>query len=1484
MDNKEFLYTPLHFILINPCDWENIPSVLLEKGANPNLLNFKGHTPLQNFLFNSNEDIYCVYDNKWYDKKKFEKIELDAFGNSFLHLAVNQGNYENIEFLMSENNKNLFKKNINGQTPFDVALLKKEKFPYNFFEIIQDLYFSDKFKNKKRIKELVKALKQNNYKEIKNLINKKIDVNDRLWYANEENDEELTCYKAIHYAAMYDTTGRITEFLLKNGANTESLAINYFTAIQLALKNKNPEIFKTLAKFNAKTNVKTIDGKSLAHLAIDYNISFDFFKLVLQYQGDIKLKDKEKRNILEYAVYKKVNKEIINFLIGQGYKITLKNKNYNILQAAIDNYPNYIIKLLITNCTNITFRNNKRKEILNYAIYKSDLDIVKHIIYKGGTVGSSDYYTAKRNNKKDIQDYLIKLGINKFESILDRQLLNAVDNNDLKKVEKLISKGALSDSSSNYTEKKYGWFYGNVYYLNLVKSVKIAQILIKKGLDVNFQSGYSNEAPIHAAVKNEIPELVKLLLQSGANINAINNYGKTPLHIATENSNLKILQLLIKNGADINITDNYGKTAYNIAKDKINQKPAEFLIKSGAKNNSKLDSLFVIAVKNNNYEKAKKLLKEGANIHARDKSEYVFQANTALHIVKSKKIAQLLINNNANINLRNKSGELPILAVENKEVQKWFYDKGFFPENYKPILDSCYNNNISNIERTIIKHEIDHILNKNFYSNFNYPVIKKSYSLTKKMIKKGADVNIYKKQWQNAYGETMSSRFFKTEEEKLATAKLLVKDYTIFEKQIMASSIGENNVEQYFKKPIKLIDAENIEEVKQLISKGADINLRNSTGSTPLHYFATKNKEICRYLIQKGANIEAEDFENQTPVFSAVKAGNIETTQYFINSNVNINHTDRYGKSLLHVADFSNETVTNLLIKKGLDINACDKKCQTPLFYSTNFVNFQKRINSLIKLGANILHQNRRGESYMVHILKTAKKYQYKRLLPKIKYLYALNPEIIKLKDLKNKNAIDYANEIAKKEYYYDFKNCFSKSPLLFQAEFEMNDKVINTLKNDTSISKKTKAKLLRSAILTDNLEIIDYLCSLNEKAVLNYQDTLQQTALIYAIFVGNIRAAKKIINAGANLNIADIDGNTALALAEFREYNSIINLLNKNNAKSINLKYKPKVIIPTGHSYQSVAGIKFSKDQKYMLSTETGDNSILWDYATERQIAKFQEVGSLGDNNTRISANGKFIITDNQIIDIATEKIIINYNKKDDYKLLEKRFGIKIKQDKINQPYFIKTNNDSTEYFKNINKLEESAFRSGKGWGKGFSISENGKYALVLKWNESMSFVELWNIQENKILHKFKETEASSVFISPYNNEILIGMYSGTVKVFDFNTKQLLRTYHSNKEKGAILRIGVSPDKKSIYTTYYGGRNILFWDITKSEQTKVFEPKLIHVHDFEFSQNGKTLVFVSDSIINIWDIAGDRSIKTMQNSNNVQRKSRRYMRYCFFC
>jgi len=83
------------------------------------------------------------------------------------------------------------------------------------------------------------------------------------------------------------------------------------------------------------------------------------------------------------------------------------------------------------------------------------------------------------------------------------------------------------------------------------------------------------------ACENEYLEIVKLLIENGADINKSDNYGQTPLFIACQNGYLEIVKLLIENGADINKSNNNGKTPLFIAREYQRFEITAVLIENG---------------------------------------------------------------------------------------------------------------------------------------------------------------------------------------------------------------------------------------------------------------------------------------------------------------------------------------------------------------------------------------------------------------------------------------------------------------------------------------------------------------------------------------------------------------------------------------------------------------------------------------------------------------------------------------------------------------------------------------------------------------------------------------------------------------------------------------------------------------------------------------------------------------------------------------
>ena len=172
-----------------------------------------------------------------------------------------------------------------------------------------------------------------------------------------------------------------------------------------------------------------------------------------------------------------------------------------------------------------------------------------------------------------------------------------------------------------------------------------------------------------------------------------------------------------------------------------------------------------------------------------------------------------------------------------------------------------------------------------------------------------------------------------------------------------------------------------IEQVKLLISQGADVNVKDSAGQTPLHYAARKgHKEIVELLLAQGADVNlGEKYYNRTAVELAVKGNHKEIVQLLIakgadisplhlalymkdetkaksliEGGADVNKRTPYGTTPLHGAVGAGfKDIVELLIDKGADVNAKDNWDWTPL-HSAAEEGHEDMVGLLIAKGANV--------------------------------------------------------------------------------------------------------------------------------------------------------------------------------------------------------------------------------------------------------------------------------------------------------------------------------------------------------------------------------------------------------------------------------------------------------------------------------------------------------------------------------------------------
>lgn len=91
------------------------------------------------------------------------------------------------------------------------------------------------------------------------------------------------------------------------------------------------------------------------------------------------------------------------------------------------------------------------------------------------------------------------------------------------------------------------------------------QLLLDSGADVRSKYGYRKNTALHIAAEDDFYECVKILLDKGANINAVNGDGQTPLHLACLSQSVESVNVLIERGANVNAIYKDGRTALHAA-------------------------------------------------------------------------------------------------------------------------------------------------------------------------------------------------------------------------------------------------------------------------------------------------------------------------------------------------------------------------------------------------------------------------------------------------------------------------------------------------------------------------------------------------------------------------------------------------------------------------------------------------------------------------------------------------------------------------------------------------------------------------------------------------------------------------------------------------------------------------------------------------------------------------------------------------------
>ena len=146
-----------------------------------------------------------------------------------------------------------------------------------------------------------------------------------------------------------------------------------------------------------------------------------------------------------------------------------------------------------------------------------------------------------------------------------------------------------------------------------------------------------------------------------------------------------------------------------------------------------------------------------------------------------------------------------------------------------------------------------------------------------------------------------------------------------------------------------------IDKVQALLQQGAEVNIMDDEGKTPLHHIASLGfLPTAELLVSIGALIDAKDNNNWTSLHVAAWRGNTEVATLLLDNGAAVNAiTDRRETPLHKAAQVGNADITALLIGKGASVSSKDDMGATPLHMAANSCQTEV-VGLLITAGADV--------------------------------------------------------------------------------------------------------------------------------------------------------------------------------------------------------------------------------------------------------------------------------------------------------------------------------------------------------------------------------------------------------------------------------------------------------------------------------------------------------------------------------------------------
>jgi cytohesin len=146
-----------------------------------------------------------------------------------------------------------------------------------------------------------------------------------------------------------------------------------------------------------------------------------------------------------------------------------------------------------------------------------------------------------------------------------------------------------------------------------------------------------------------------------------------------------------------------------------------------------------------------------------------------------------------------------------------------------------------------------------------------------------------------------------------------------------------------------------------LIAHGADVNIKDKHGNTPLHWSARLgHQDIVELLVESGAEVNALNQSNSSALFDATECHHSNIVEYLLShgAKVNLRDTEGWTPLLRAFQRSGGDDVVSVLLAYGADVNVRHNRGYSPLHIAVAQKN-KKIVELLLSSGAReVLYSN----------------------------------------------------------------------------------------------------------------------------------------------------------------------------------------------------------------------------------------------------------------------------------------------------------------------------------------------------------------------------------------------------------------------------------------------------------------------------------------------------------------------------------------------